>query len=104
MADIFLESHNVVELDGLKDSVTDAYVSGATVNLFMGVAANGKGLLGPLSMAFVSGSNGKYRVTLTDAQIASLVDQTDYVIRIEVDNSGVKALFLKGVRAKIRTI
>lgn len=104
MAEIYLESHNVIELNGLKDYVTGNYLSGATVNMYMGAGADGKGLLGPLAMTYVTGSDGKYRITLTDVQIVALAAGINYTIRIEADNGGVKAVFFKNVTAKVRAL
>lgn len=59
---------NLIELDGLTNEATGAYVNDATVNCTLKDTA-GVDIVGetwPLLMGYVSGSNGKYRATLED--------------------------------------
>ena len=65
----YLNSDNVITLDGLYDNVGLAYENTATVNVTL-TDINGTEVSGetwPLLMNYVSASNGKYRATLTDS-------------------------------------
>ncbi len=78
----FVSNTNLLEVIGLKDAVTGAFINGATVTATIKDKA-GAVVLGqtfPVTLAFVSGSNGDYRATLVKALL--LVDDTEYIAEI----------------------
>ena len=70
MADLtaYLNSDNVITLNGLIDAVDSSYQNTATVQVTL-TDYNGNEVTGetwPLTMNYVSASNGDYRATLVD--------------------------------------
>ena len=65
---------NLVELDGLTNEATGAYINDATVTVTLTDTAGTQiaGETWPLTMGYVSGSNGKYRATLEDTLTVTL--------------------------------
>lgn len=70
---LYIENDNVLELVGLQDSVTDAYVNSASVSVTLidqaGTTVSGE--TWPLSLSYVAASNGTYRATLRDTLVLS---------------------------------
>lgn len=65
---IYLENENVIELDGLINSIGGSYINNAVVEVTVEDTAGTDvaGVTWPISMAYVASSNGKYRATLPD--------------------------------------
>lgn len=65
---------NLLTLIGLQNDVTDAYLNSATVSVTVIDADNNNlsGVSWPLTMSYVTSSNGNYRATLTDTLSATL--------------------------------
>lgn len=65
---IYIGNDNYVELSSLKNKATDAYINDAAVTATVkdqtGTDVTGQSW--PVTMAYVSGSNGTYRGTLED--------------------------------------
>jgi len=89
MADAaYIANDNTVVLDGLRD-VDDAYINDATVAVEDVIDADGATVAGislPLSMPYVTDSNGKYRATLQDT--AEFVADAPYTAIVTVDGAG----------------
>ena len=79
---IYLSNDHLLELRGLKNIATDAYIDDATVTATLvdeeGVEVAGQGW--PLTLSYVSGSDGIYRGTLTDS--LSLTEDLEYTAKI----------------------
>lgn len=83
---LYVGNDNLIELDELKNDAADTFVNDAVVTCTMrdsdGVEISGESW--PLSMAYVSGSDGKYRATLDDGLVVSVGD----VVTVQVDAVG----------------
>lgn len=94
MTDIlYLQSDNLLEVTGLQNVATGAYINNATVTVTL-VDAGGTAVSGqswPATLSYVSGSNGDYRVTLEDT--LSLSENGTYVPRVTVLADGLKRYF-----------
>lgn len=67
---IYKDNDNLVEVDELKNSATDAYINNATVTLTAIRDSAGNNVTGvsfPMSMTYVASSNGKYQATVDKA-------------------------------------
>lgn len=86
MADvIYKSSDNLLELDGLKNAATDAYINDASVSVTL-VDAGGTEVVGqtwPTTMIYVPLSSGKYRATMKDS--LSLTEGGKYFGKITAD-------------------
>jgi hypothetical protein len=85
MAIIYIANDNVLELTGLQNSVSDAYQNSATVTVTVTDSA-GTDVVGetwPVTLVYVSGSNGDYRANLTDSLV--LTDGSKYAATITAD-------------------
>lgn len=74
----YLNSDNVLTLSGLIDSITSSYQNTATVEVTL-TDINGNEVTGetwPLTMNYVSASNGVYRATLVDTLSVSAGEYT----------------------------
>ena len=71
IGNIFINNDSLIELIGLKNSLTDSYVNDATVTvtLYDSTGAEVSGISWPLTMAYVTASNGDYRGTLDKAVV-----------------------------------
>ena len=77
----YLNSDNVISISGLKDVIADTYINTATCAVTL-KDANGNNVSGetwPLTMNYVSASNGIYRATLADTLSVSAGDYTAIV-------------------------
>lgn len=103
METIFIQNDNILELQGLKNAVTDADMDSATVTVTVTNKSTGAEVAGetwPLTMTAI-GSGGVYRATLID--ILSLVDRMDYIATIEADGgAGLKGKWEFDFSARIR--
>jgi len=86
----------VIELRGLKNEVSGAYIDSATVGVTLKDAdgVNVSGESWPLTMNYVTGSNGKYRATLADT--LSLTPRARYTATITADaGAGLKGKWVE---------
>ena len=68
---LIVETDNLIELDGLQDQSTSAYINDATVTVTL-LDSSGSEVSGetwPLTMSYVAASDGKYRATLADTLV-----------------------------------
>ena len=83
----FVANTNILELIGLQDALTEAYVNDATVSITTIEDEDGVGVYptsgSPISMSYVTGSDGDYR-GVVGAELP-LVAGTCYVAHIDVD-------------------
>lgn len=91
MAIIYIINDNVIELTGLQNAVDEAYQNTATVTVTVKDAddVDVVGETWPLTMNYVSGSNGDYRANLADT--LTLVDGSRYYATVTAD-AGVNGL------------
>lgn len=90
---IYVANDNLLELQGLQNAATAAYVNTATVTATV-VDKNGANVAGqswPLTLGYVAASNGNYRGTLEDT--LSLAANEDYIARVAVSGAGLTAFF-----------
>lgn len=100
--DLKIGNDSILELNGLRDGLTGAYVNNATVTAILkdssGVDVPGQ--TWPTPLAYVSGSNGIYRVNLEDT--LSLVDGENYKLIVDANGNGLTANWQTSVIASIR--
>lgn len=100
---IFTDNDTVVEVSGLKNEVSGAFLNAATVTATL-VDAEGAEVAGevwPKTLTYVTGSDGIYRATLPYTM--SLVAGSRYEAQISVDaGSGLRAGFALPVLARDR--
>jgi hypothetical protein len=81
----FVANTNLLTLVGLKDHITDAFISTATVTVTV-KDQNGSpvsGMTWPATMSYVAASDGNYRLALEDD--LALIAKRNYTAFIEVD-------------------
>jgi len=81
---------DVLEVTGLRNAVTAAYLNSgvtATVTLVDATGTNVVGGTWPQALAYVAGSNGVYRATLAGATL-TLVPGDWYVAQLSIDAGG----------------
>ena len=85
MSNIYLNNDNLLSVENLKNAATDVYINDATVTATLKdkLGANVTGQSWPLTMTFVSSSNGTYRGTLEDG--LSLTEGESYTAEITAD-------------------
>ncbi|MGH8626450.1 MAG: hypothetical protein ACREYC_14670 [Gammaproteobacteria bacterium] len=96
---IYLANDNLLELQGLTNAASGAYVNDATVTATV-VDKNGANVAGgswPLTLAYVAASNGKYRGTLQET--LTLTEGQDYTAKVTVAGAGLTAFFEHPLRA-----
>lgn len=86
MADLelFIENDNLLTLNHLKEAITDQYLNSAAVEATL-VDHNGdevEGQTWPLSLGYVTASDGKYQGIIEDAVELA---QADYTVIVTVD-------------------
>lgn len=100
---IYVLSDNIIEVTSVTNVPTGAYLNNATVTLTLVDAASGQNIAGqtwPLSLTYVTASNGNYRGTITDS--AQLVDEQVLIAKITVDGGdGLKRYWEKACIAKV---
>jgi len=81
----FVGNTNVLELTGLQNALTAAYINDATVTVTVkdaaGTAVSGE--TWPLAMSYVAASNGDYRAVLVNG--LALLAGRKYVAHIDAD-------------------
>lgn len=101
---IYKDNDNLVEVDELKNSATDAYINNATVNLTAikdAAGVNVTGITFPLAMSYVSASNGKYQATVDKA--LALVAGQAYTAIIDAVSGTLDGHWEIPLTCKIRT-
>ncbi len=76
---------NILELDGLRNEITGAFLNAATVTATL-VDSGGVNVTGqswPLALDYVSDSDGIYRGTITDLAVFSLFSPPSAVARTQ---------------------
>ena len=83
-ATLFPDNDNLLEVDGLKNAATGAYLNSATVTVTL-VDEDGNNVTGvvDLAMDYVADSSGKYRATLKDT--LSLTAEERYAAQISAN-------------------
>lgn len=98
---IYIDNTGVVELDELKNSITDAFINDANVTATIqlnGVDVDGQAW--PLTLDYVEASDGKYR-GLASADLQLVKDRT-YTAIVEVVSGSLEAKWTCRVVAKER--
>ena len=99
---VYVSNDNLVEIIGLQNAASDAYLNGATVTFTLKDSADAA-VTGAttISMTYVSGSSGDYRGTLADT--VSLTADAKYTCEITADGgAGLKGVWKAPVRAEDR--
>jgi len=86
MEAIYIDEDNVIQWDGMADSTDSSYINDATATYEIKTLGGTSKATG--SLAYVSGSDGKYQGTLDKADAAELVAGTEYVLEITAASSG----------------
>lgn len=97
MREIYLDNDNVVEIDELRDVALGTYLNAATVGMRI-LTTGGAEVVASQSMSYVGSSNGKYRVSLDKALVASLTEQERYDLEITAVEAGLDYRRLYRVR------
>lgn len=92
---IYEDNDNVIEVSELKDQVADTFLNNQIVEVTI-KDLDGTELSGqtwPISLSYVSGSNGKYRATLPDT--LAFDSDKEYVAEVDVQaGAGKSAKFI----------
>lgn len=100
---VYQGNDNILELDGLKNDATDAFINDATVTVTM-VDSNDVEVSGqtwPTSMLYVNSSDGVYRATLQDVLV--LAEDARYIAKVTANGgAGLLGFFELPVVARIR--
>lgn len=92
---VYHENDNILEVANVKNAVTGAYINNANVQVTVYQTDGTTELTGvtwPLTVIYVSGSNGTYRITLPDTM--DTAGLTGGVAKIIIDGgAGLKAEF-----------
>lgn len=99
----YVANDNIIEIDELRDA-EGAYQNAGTVSLLELIDAGGNLITGitlPLSLAYVPGSDGRYRCTLQDT--ADMTSGATYTAIVTVDAGGLQARFEIPFTARTRT-
>lgn len=100
---LYIDNDTILDLDGLKNELTGAFVNDATVTVTLtnsaGVAVGGE--VWPKTLAYVAGSEGSYRATLPDT--LSLTNGGRYEAAITADaGAGLRASWVIACVARTR--
>lgn len=100
--ELFVGNDMVLELTGLRNSITGAYVNGATVTVHLRTRAgvDVTGATWPLSMPYVAASSGDYRCELPSG--LSLTAGAYYIAQIAVVDGANVARWDADVQAQYR--
>ena len=100
---LYIDNDNLITLSGLTNPATGAYVNDATVQLVSlldSTSTEVTGVSWPLSMSYVSSSNGDYRGTID--KLAALTNGARYTGSITAVSGTLDAEWLATFVAKIR--
>ena len=100
---IYEDNENLVEIAGLRNSATDAYINDATVAVTIKDAAGNtvSGDTFPKTMAYVAASNGTYQAMLSDLLV--LTPGRHYTAEITASSGGIDARWEIPLRSATRT-
>lgn len=82
---------NTIELDGLINNITEAYINDATVTVTLIDSNSGDEIVGetwPLAMGYVSASNGKYRANLASTLTVTVGQKLKAKINVDAGANG----------------
>ena len=99
---LYKGSDMLLDLEGLLDEASGAYLNAATVSVTLKNAA-GTNLVGetwPKTMAYVAGTNGVYRAALSTSLVVAVGAR--YTAEISALNDGQRALWTVDVLCKTR--
>lgn len=84
-ARLFKDNDMVLEVSGLQNEVSREYLNAASVTVSLADAAGAavSGATWPLSLSYVTSSNGVYRVTLADS--LGISDEAKYIATVTAD-------------------
>jgi hypothetical protein len=102
MSELYLDNSNLLELRGLKDTVTDAYINDAVVSATVR-DKNGDLVTGetfPKTLNYMAASNGVYRATLAAALV--IVAGEFYEVKIAAVGNSLNGAWTEQVEAKQR--
>lgn len=96
---VYLETSELVELQSLKDEVSDAFVNAATVALTFldSSGAEVSGETWPIAMDYVAGSDGNYQATVSEN--VDFQEGAMYFAKIVATSGGVQLTKRTPVRA-----
>ncbi len=100
---VFQANDNILELDGLKNDATSAFINDATVTVTLVDSddVNVTGQTWPTTMLYVAASDGIYRATLQD--VITLVPDARYTAKVTANGgAGLLGFFELPVVARIR--
>lgn len=99
---IYKGNDNLLEVTGLQNAATDAYLNSATVTAVVtDIDGNTVTNADSITLSYVSASNGNYRGTVPDD--ADLSDQQQVTVTITADaGAGLKAVWTKRGRVELR--
>lgn len=100
----YIDNDNFVEISNLQDGISAALINSATVTLTIqdSDGNNVSGISWPLTMAFVSGSDGIYRVVVDKA--IGVVEGSSYRARITVVSGSLDGLWVIELAAQVRRV
>jgi hypothetical protein len=85
---LYIGEDLAIQMTGLKNAITDAYVNDATMTYTLktaaGVAVTGASAI---SMPYVAASDGNYRGTMDSSVSGTLTNDTVYYLEISVSGS-----------------
>ena len=87
----WIGSDNMLEVDGLTNNLTGAYINDATVSCQMKTDA-GANEGSSFSLSYVAASNGTYRGVFTDTDAADLTDGATYYCEITITGDTYKLI------------
>jgi len=100
---LLIANSNMLELNGLHNAVTNTFVNSATVVATL-QDSQGVDVVGetwPVTLSYVSGTNGCYRVLLDPSIV--LTDGDRYRLQLTAQGDGLTAQWDDYIRAKIRS-
>lgn len=88
LATLLIGNDHIVELAGLHDEISGSYLNAATVTARLKTVAGVEvaGESWPITLTYVTGSNGNYRGTIEDAVV--LESGKSYMLEITADGGG----------------
>jgi hypothetical protein len=99
---LLIDNDNVLEVNGLRNAVTDAFINNATISATLkdiaGVAIAGQ--TWPLTLPYVTDSEGCYRALLANTLAVS--NGKPYTLQITAAGSGLKASYSVIITAQTR--
>lgn len=101
--DIFIANDNILELDGLKNAASGAYLNAATVQATITDWTTGDAIANvtnPVTLSYVAASSGKYRATLD--KVAGFTVGQKVRIVITAAEAGIDARWEFEARARRR--